>query len=125
MNVEIYQISAGQFEAMMPEALPEERKAAKLAAEIIVGLYDEKPLCFIGLIPLTFLSDQAYIWMILTDHGAKHRLLLARYGWGFVKTVLLKYNILRGHCFTPLAVRWLKHLGAVFVSETDFELRRG
>jgi hypothetical protein len=127
MNGEIYQISKEQFCRML-EDIPGRQYAiasAGVASEIIVGMFGDKPLCYIGLTPKTLISDSAYVWMIVTDEGFKHRFLLARYGKGFVETVLAKYTCIFGYCFSESSARWLKSLGAKFTSENEFEIRRG
>ena len=128
MNGEIYQISLSQFYVMMDTCSDEDRenihKAAELSTEIIVGIFGNQPVCFIGLAPRTLMSDTAYAWMMVTNYGKSHTLLLARYGRGFVAVMLAKYCRIVGHCFDPRSVKWLKSLGAKFVSEIEFEFRR-
>ena len=124
--VEIFQISVGQFESMIA-GHPDAKicmVAAKLSAEIIVGMYDSEPGCYIGLAPPTLLSEKAYIWLIVTEVGAAHPRLLARYSHGIIETALLKYSTLTGHCFTESAAKWLLWLGAEFVGVHEFEIRR-
>jgi hypothetical protein len=127
MNGEIYQISLGQF-ILMYKFPKNDRdniiRAAALSSEIIVGMFNGEAVCFIGLAPRTLISDTAYAWMIVTDFGKSHGLLLARYAKSFVETMLLKYRRVTGHCFEPKSVRWLKSLGAEFLSEIEFEFRR-
>jgi hypothetical protein len=127
MNAEIYQISADQFERLLPEVNDREvvMFAAKRSAEILVGMFNSEPLCFIGVAPTTLISDTAYVWMIETEEGRKRSRLIARYSKGMVETILLKYIKLHGHCFNPKSAAWLKWLGAEFTSETEFEIRRG
>jgi hypothetical protein len=126
-RVEIYQISFEQY-ARMIDGLPGRDvllSAAKLANEIIIGMYDGKVLAYIGLVPPSLLADQSYIWMYTTEVGEAHPLLLARYGRDVIETVLCKYRAVYGHCFSPKSARWLKSLGAEFDSETQFTIRRG
>jgi hypothetical protein len=129
MNGEIYQISLGQFLVMMDSYPPEDTelimKSAAMSTEIIVGMYDGRAVCFIGLAPRTLLSDTAYVWMLVTEFGRGHGILLARYGKAFVTTMLLKYPRIVGHCFEARSAKWLLSLGAVFLSEIEFEFRRG
>jgi len=126
-NVEIYQISFEQY-AQMTEGMEGREillSAAKLASEIIIGKYGEEILAFIGLVPPHILSDQAYVWMLTTVEGEAHPILLARYGKGVIDTALAKYRVLFGHCFTARSKYRLTYMGAEFVSETQFEFRRG
>lgn len=123
-GVEIYQVSFDQFVKLRGDASDVELSAAKLASEIITGIYNGEVLGFVGLVPPTLLSDEAYIWMITTEAGEQHPILLARYGTGLIQTALLKYRELFGHCFNARSARWLKYLGAEFTSETQFVIRR-
>jgi hypothetical protein len=126
VSVEIFQISAEQFETMIADD-PDAKTAmtaAKFSAELIVGMYNEVPAIYVGLAPRTLLSDDAYIWLIVTEVGAAHGRLLARYSREFIATALLKYSVLRGHCFSPSAAKWLRWLGAEFVGVYEFEIRR-
>lgn len=127
MAAEIYQISFERFDAMIgdfPEK-PVVLSAAKLASDILVGMYNDEPLVYIGLVPPHIFSDVAYVWMMTTPAGDAHPILLARYGAKTLETILLKYHTLHGHCFSEKSARWLKRLGAEFTSETKFEIRRG
>ena len=126
-KIEIYQISFEQF-ARMTEGTPGREvllSAAKLASEIIIGMYGDEVLAYIGLVPPTLLADRAYIWMLTTESGEAHPLLIARYGEKFILTALCKYRVLFGHCFSEKSARWLRYMGAEFVSDTQFEFRRG
>jgi len=126
VRVEIFQISLEQFGNMIAGRSDAKiaMAAANMTSEIIVGLYNEQPACYIGLAPRTLLSDDAYIWLIVTEIGEAHSRLLARYSKGFIATALLKYPRLHGHCFTPAAARWLNWLGAKFSSVYEFEIIR-
>lgn len=127
MNVEIYQISFTEFEKLSAgmDGRDVLLSAAKLASEIIIGKYGDEILAYIGLVPPTLLSDQAYVWMLTTSAGESHPILLARYGAGVIQTALLKYRVLYGHCFTAKSQHWLRYMGAEFTSETQFQFRRG
>lgn len=126
MNAELYQITYSQFESMLGDV--ESRQvnldAARLSAEIIVGMYGDKPMCFIGFAPVTMLSDQAYVWMLLTAEGHKHPLLFARHAESFLRRALDKYARIFGHCFTTKSAVWLRYLGANFFNDVEFEFRR-
>ena len=126
MNAEIYQVSLDQFMAMIADRSDKETvyAAARFCSEILVGVFGGTPLVFIGLAPRTLLSDEAYAWMLVTPEGEKHPLLLARYATGVLDTILVKYTRIFGHCFSPKSARWLRCLGADFLSETEFEFGR-
>lgn len=126
MNAEIYQVSFGQFADMIGDRDDRDivLSAAKLASEIIVGMFNDKPVCYIGLVPRTLLAPDAYIWLIITLEGKQHPFIIGRYGPEIIKTALLKYTKLYGHCFSEPAAKWLRSLGAEFKSEIEFEIRR-
>lgn len=126
MNAEIYQLSFDQF-AKLNEGCENYHvalSAARLASERIVMMYGDEILCYVGLIPPTLLSDEAYIWMNTTEAGFAHPKILARYGKKTIETFLLKYPMIWGHCFSEKSARWLRSFGAEFTSETVFEIRR-
>lgn len=126
MNAEIYQISFSQFAASVGKIENESvvLSAAKLANEILVVMFDNKPICFVGLVPPTLLSDSIYVWMITTNHGEKHPFIFGKYGKQIMQVILCKYRIVFGDCFTEKSANWLKRIGAEFTSETRFEFRR-
>lgn len=125
MNAEIYQVSFEQFASMIGEH--EYRSVilgrAKLATEILVGMLGVTPVMYLGLEPPTLLADEAYVWMIVPQSG--HTYTLAKYAHETLETIMLKYNRLYGHCFEEHSERWLRSLGAEFLSPTEFEIRRG
>lgn len=127
MNAEVYQISFSQFDRMIGaiDSKPIVLSAAKLANEILVVMYEDGPICYLGIVPPTILSDNAYIWMISTPYGEAHPYIFGRYGKKIMETILQKYRVIFGDCFSPKSVRWLKRIGAEFTSETRFEFRRG
>jgi hypothetical protein len=125
MNGEIYQISKEQFIAMVNQPVDKNlTEAVVLSTDIIVGMFNNQPLCFIGIAPRSLVSDSAYIWMITTDEGKRHSILIARYAKSFVEIVMLKYSFIFGDCFDEKSRNWLRHLGAKFTSLTQFEFRR-
>lgn len=126
MNAEIYEVSFEQFTSMISEH-PYRKivlSAAKLCSEILVGMYAGKPLIYLGISPPTLLADECYAWMVVTDEGAVHPFILARYARGVRDTILLKYTRIYGDCFEEKSARWLRSLGAEFTSATQFEIRR-
>jgi len=125
MNVEMYQLEKSQFMSMHGEAPLEVAKAADLSSTILVGIFNSKPLCYIGLIPKTLTSDTAYVWMIVTELGERHPLLLALNAKRVRDRILAKYSCVWGHCFGSKSIAWLTSFGAKFVSEIEFEFRRG
>ncbi len=83
--------------------------------EVWVGYVDGHFVCCWGLIPPSFLSDQAYIWM-WAHKNLPHQLVFIRHSQIQVKKFLSRYNSITGHCKinNVSAQRWLKWLGAKF-----------
>lgn len=84
---------------------------------------DEKLLCLWGLIPPTFLSDQAYLWLHVAEAAYEHEFVLVRRSQIEVKKMLVMYPRIVGHCEVGEArsIRWLRWLGATF-GEPDGKL---
>lgn len=127
MNAEVFQISFDQFSNILgdPQEKPVILSAGKLSSEILVVMFDNKPICFVGLVPPTILSESVYVWMVSTSHGDAHPYIYGRYGKSIMETILCKYRIVFGDCFSEKSANWLKRIGAEFTSETRFEFRRG
>ena len=78
MNGQVYEISLAQFRDMAKPTL-EQDEAAALSMHILVGIYNNKPLCYIGFIPLSVMSDTAYIWAMVNEDTARHKLIFGRH----------------------------------------------
>ena len=79
-----------------------------------------------GVIPPSFLSDEAYLW--LWNLPVKHPILLARYSRKVIAVLHERWPTLHGHCHLgSSSFRWLLWLGAEFsqpqASLVPFELR--
>lgn len=123
MNGEVFQITLAQFEALAnPNA--EQQFAAALSAQILVGKYNNEIVAFIGFIPKSFMSDVGYIWSMVTAAGTQHKFVLGKHAKHIIARGLQVYPVLIGHCFTQASAKWLLSLGAVFTSDTEFEIRR-
>lgn len=123
MNGEIFQVTAQQMEKLA--AVPNEvGYAAGLSSHILMGRFNGEILCFIGFIPKAMTSDTAYLWMHCLPAAERHPLLLGRYAKRVLQRGLEVYPILIGHCFSSVSWRWLKSLGAVVISDKEFEFRR-
>jgi len=83
--------------------------------EAWVGFVDGRFVCCWGLIPPSFLSNQAYIWMWAAGK-VPHQFLFVRHSQIQVKKFLNRYASITGHCKinNVSAQRWLKWLGAKF-----------
>lgn len=99
-----------------------------LAGEIWTGwVTGELEACW-GVVPPSFMSDEAYLWF--WHLPIRHPILLARYSREVISTLHERWSVLHGHCKinSPSSQRWLKWLGAEFGAPQDevvsFVLRR-
>lgn len=123
MNGRIYQITREQFQLMANPSF-DQAEAADLSTRILVGIYANQPLVYVGLIPLTLLDDSAYMWSIVRPEAAEHKVIFGRHAKAVVARILEFHPRLIGHCFTESSARWLRSLGATFLTDTEFEIRR-
>lgn len=97
--------------------------------EVYTGFVDDEFICCWGLIPPSFLSSQAYLWMWAPE-PIKHQFMFVRQSQMQVQRMLDRYETIVGHCRTSsyTAQRWLKWLGAEFEQPKDgvmpFVIRR-
>lgn len=87
-----------------------------MSAHMWVCLVDSGLLCIWGLIPPSFLSNQAYLWLYTTDLLEEHQFILVRHSQLVVEQCLEEYSSICGHVLAnnSKAIRWLKWLGAKF-----------
>ena|SRR5882762_5655275 len=85
--------------------------------EVYTCFMDDAFVCCWGLIPPSFLSTQAYLWMWAPE-PIKHQFIFVRHSQLQVQAMLEKYETIVGHCRVGAisAQRWLKWLGAEFES---------
>jgi hypothetical protein len=83
--------------------------------EVYTGFVDGEFVCCWGLIPPSFLSMQAYLWMWAPE-PMKHQFTFIRQSQLQVEKMLQRYEQIVGDCATDnlSAQRWLKWLGARF-----------
>ena len=121
MNGEVYQISLSQLEGLTLQ--PEVVYAGRISSHILAGFYQSELLCIIGLIPRSFISDEAYIWMQTMPAAKNHKLMVARHAKRVVARALEVYPEIIGHCFNEASAKWLRSLGATMSGDT-FKIRR-
>lgn len=97
--------------------------------EVYMGYVDEELVCCWGLVPPSFLSTQAYLWMWCVNEIVSHQFVFIRQSQIQVKRMLERYPLIIGHCLVgSKAKRWLKWLGAEFDFPEDgkhsFVIRR-
>jgi hypothetical protein len=97
--------------------------------EVYTGFVDGRFVCCWGLIPPSFLSTQAYLWMWAPE-PIKHQFIFIRQSQLQIEKMLERYDSIIGHCYCNArsAQRWLKWLGAEFGEASDgkvsFVIRR-
>lgn len=98
--------------------------------KVFLGLVDDDFVCCWGLIPPTFISTQAYLWMWAPE-PIKHQLVFIRHSQIQVQDMLKRYDRIVGHCELRArsAQRWLRWLGAEFTAPDNpkfmpFTIRR-
>lgn len=81
-----------------------------------IGTDDDKVLCYMGLIPPTLLSDQAYLWLRTTEVMHEHVFVFVRYSQVVIAEMLTEFPAIIGHCEVSAtkSIRWLRWLGAEF-----------
>jgi hypothetical protein len=120
MNVEIVNAEGIHFESIpMPKELSgiewEVMKSTYVrASERWLGKVDGKIACIWGLIPPTFLSDSAYLWLYCNELVAEHKFTFIRHSQRQLEIMLNYYPVIVGHCFADnrSAQKWLVWLGA-------------
>jgi hypothetical protein len=83
--------------------------------EVTTGFVDGEFVCCWGLIPPSFLSNQAYLWMWAPE-PMKHQFIFIRRSQIQVQKMLERYDSIIGDCLlgNRSAQRWLRWLGAEF-----------
>jgi hypothetical protein len=83
--------------------------------DVYLGFVDDKFVCCWGLVPPTFLSTQAYLWMWAPE-PIKHQFVFIRHSQMQIQKMLERYERVTGYCEVRAksARRWLSWLGAEF-----------
>ena len=83
--------------------------------EVYTGFVDGEFICCWGLVPPSFLSNQAYLWM-WAPNPMKHQFVFIRRSQIQVQKMLERYDQIVGDCeeANKSAQRWLQWLGAEF-----------
>lgn len=86
------------------------------ASHLWVGYIRDAPVCAWGLVPPTFLSDRAYLWLYSTDAVDEFKFLFVRHSQLIMEQMKQIYPEIYGVCALsqPKSIRWLKWLGAEF-----------
>lgn len=116
---------------LMPEDEASIMNYCQQMGEVYVGYIDDVPICVWGLIPPSFLSMQAYLWMWCKADMVEHPFVFIRQSQIQVKKMLERYSMITG--VTAIgnrkAIAWLRWLGAEFADYPDhgrlhFTIRR-
>ncbi len=124
-NVEIQSISPKQLEGlisskiaakMTPDSLASMRRAIAFTTITWGGAVGGELKCLWGLIPPTFLSDEAYLWLHIVEPVEEHQFVFVRYSQMAIEEALRLYPRITGHCEVgeDRSIRWIKWLGGVF-----------
>ncbi len=124
-------ISRTEYKDNPRDAIDRLRRYICVSQMIRVGKVDDIISCIWGLIPPSFISTKAYLWLLTTDQTSAHQFHLVRHSQLEIARLLDYYDIIIGHCSTkqPKSIRWLKWLGAEFndpdeLGRLPFQIRR-
>jgi hypothetical protein len=118
-----------KYGSIMSERDAEMMDYCQTMGEVWIGMVNDDLVACWGLIPPSFLADQAYLWMWVPP-DVKHQFLLVRHSQIQIKKMLDRYDMLVGHCMvgSRSARQWLQWLGAEFGLAqgplVPFEIRR-
>lgn len=86
------------------------------ASHLWIGYVGEIPVCAWGLVPPTFLSDSAYLWLYSTDAVDEYKFLFVRHSQLIMEEMKKLYPVIYGVCALsqPKSIRWIKWLGGEF-----------
>jgi hypothetical protein len=121
---EIHQVTPAQLQFLLPGMDSAMLDAVKLSRQLLVGRIGDEVLCVVGFIPRSFISEEAYIWLHATPAASAHKLIFGRHARVVIRRALEVYEKLIGHCFSGNSRRWLETLGAEFITDDVFEIRR-
>lgn len=84
--------------------------------DVMYGLADREIACIWGLIPPTLLSNNAWLWLLVTKRMEEHKFLFIRNSQRWMESALRLYPEIRGDAIVgnDRGIRWLKWLGAEF-----------
>ena len=116
----VYTVTLEQVSAWLD---PELMQWAKVSRPLLVGMYKGEYVCIFGLIPTSFLSDSAYLWLWFPHIVPK--VVFGRHAAKTMPKLLALYGKLICNCYSPDSARWLYSLGATRISPTLFEFHHG
>mgnify|MGYP001574535181 CR=1 FL=1 len=92
------------------------RTCLAMSEQVFKGTINGEVACIWGMIPSSFLSGRAYIWLYVKEIVDQHQFIFVRHSQRILEVLLQEYPIILGHCHTQdeRAIRWIKWLGGVF-----------
>lgn len=88
----------------------------RMSTSLWCGIVEGKPVCAWGLIPPSLMSNQAYLWLFITELVREHTFIFVRYSQLAVEEMLEEFPLIVGHAHVERtkSIRWLRWLGAKF-----------
>lgn len=110
----LYSITPSDLRTLLHDPDRDLISYARSSSPLLAGLYGDGLVCIIGLVPESFLSARAYIWLHVGEYAGNVKLvpLSMRHVKEFVIDSLDRYPTIFGHCNTPTSIRWWTKLGA-------------
>jgi hypothetical protein len=125
MKVQIEQVTKQQISQLISVGLDKKLTEDEITAfnrclfsttTTWLGIVNGKLCCVWGLIPPTLLSEQAYLWLYVTEHVKEYEFVFVRYSQRAVEDMLKTFPTIVGHATVGASrsLKWLKWLGAEF-----------
>lgn len=92
-----------------------------MAAYLWIGYLGDKPVCAWGLVPPTYLADQAYLWLYTTPAVDEYKFQFVRHSQLVMEEMRALYPSIYGvtKANEYRSIRWLKWLGAKFTEGSN------
>ena len=133
MGIQVYTVNAAQALTFLGAAdMPETDRAHLVMAShnstlLLTAFEGDTQIGLLGLIPVTLMSDTAYVWLYTTPDVAARPVSFGRLSRGVLQNLLTIYPHLIGFCTTRNAANWITWLGGHLLpprlNVTPFEIR--
>lgn len=103
-------------ERFTPDEVAYFKRCVTSASQLWTGFIDGELVCIWALVPPSFLSNGAYLWLYTTDALAGNEFVFVRQSQIATQAMLRQYEYIEGHVHADnvKGVRWLRWLGAEF-----------